>query len=121
MGIVPQRRMSRRSRVWKILWFNGELFIIGIAFIIALFTNTFWIMVLPPFGYVTWAIIAQIVYMWASPKWMAKHPRVTKGMLRGEIADLRYKLNRKNFVVKGYSETVMNLLEEVKRLKKEGS
>lgn len=118
MGVIPER-ISRISQVRGILWDYWGLCLVGTIFSVYFLLNQFWIAVLPPYGYITWPVVAQILYWWISPLWRARYPIKTKSMLRGEVADLKYKLSRKKLVVKQYSKTVMNLLEEIKRLKKE--
>lgn len=60
--------MNVRRRVSDIFWCDGELCIIGAYFLILFLTNAFWTAVLPPYGYVLWPIVAQIIYWWRESK-----------------------------------------------------
>lgn len=103
----------------KMFWNYGELWVIVVMFLVFILTNTFWVAILPPWAYVTWPVTAQIFYWWASPRWNDRFPRVTKSNLRGEISRLNHQLLSKDEIIKGYFKVVMNLQEEVRRLKKE--
>ncbi len=115
MGIAPYR-IDVLVQIRKMFWNHFELVILGVMFSILIISNMFWIAVLLPYGIFTWIIVAQIFYWWIGPRWKARFPRVTKSMLRGEIADLKYRLSCKNQVVKGYFKAIEWHQEEFKRL-----
>lgn len=101
------------------LWEHSLLLIIAVHFLILILTDTFWMAVLLPYGPLTWLVTAQILYWWASPRWNARFPRVTKSMLREKISELNRLVTGKNEVIMGYLKTTVHLQEEVRRLKKE--
>jgi len=118
LAIIPYR-INRRTQLRRILWEHFELVILGVMFSLLIVTNMFWIAVFLPYGVVTWFVTAQILYWWASPRWNARFPRITKSMLRGEISKLNRLLIRKNEIIKGYFKAIEWHQEEFKRLRLE--
>lgn len=108
--------MSRFSLIRGTFWNHFELVILGVMFFFLIVTDMFWIAVSLPYGAITLTVTAQILYWWASPRWKVRFPRITKSMLRGEIAELKYRLSVKNRVVKGYFKSLEYHMKENRRL-----